>query len=71
MEEDECLAVGSDVEEMGDVEEIDAEEEEDEREQSEIMDDDDDEQSGHDPEVDQEDSLLWKKEKLFMEKKRY
>ena len=58
MEEDECLAVGSDVEEMGDDEEIGAEEEEDEREQSEIMGDDDDEQNGHDPEVDQEDSVI-------------
>ena len=39
-------------------EEIDADKEEDERQKSEIMDDDDDEQSGHDPEVDQEDSVV-------------
>ena len=54
MEEDECLAVGS----YGDDEEIDADEKEDEHEQSEIMNDDDDEQSGHDPEVDQENSVI-------------
>ena len=52
---------GGDNEEMGDVEEINPDREENKCEEGEIMDDDDDddgEQSGHDPEVDEEDNVI-------------